>query len=92
MPDNRLEQYRSALLLLARAQLARHRQLGLEASDLVQQTFLQLHRARRDFDPSQKLKPWIFTIAMNLNVEPAVPRASLSASPSVGMPARTRVW
>jgi hypothetical protein len=39
MPDNGLEHYRSALLLLARAQLARHQQLGLEASDLVQQTF-----------------------------------------------------
>jgi len=40
-----------------------------EANDLVQQTFLQLHRARADFDPSQKLKPWIFTIAMNLKRE-----------------------
>ena len=40
-----------------------------EASDLVQQTFLQLHRARADFDPGQKLKPWIFTIAMNLKRE-----------------------
>jgi RNA polymerase sigma-70 factor, ECF subfamily len=40
-----------------------------EASDLVQQTFLQLHRARADFDPAQKLKPWLFTIAMNLKRE-----------------------
>jgi RNA polymerase sigma factor (sigma-70 family) len=40
-----------------------------EANDLVQQTFLQLHRARLDFDPRQKLKPWIFTIAMNLKRE-----------------------
>lgn len=40
-----------------------------EANDLVQQTFLQLHRARADFDPGQKLKPWIFTIAMNLKRE-----------------------
>jgi RNA polymerase sigma-70 factor (ECF subfamily) len=40
-----------------------------EASDLVQQTFLQLHRARADFDPSQKFKPWVFTIAMNLKRE-----------------------
>jgi RNA polymerase sigma factor (sigma-70 family) len=40
-----------------------------EASDLVQQTFLQLHRARADFDPGQKLKPWIFTIGMNLKRE-----------------------
>lgn len=40
-----------------------------EANDLVQQTFLQLHRARRDFDTGQKLKPWLFTIAMNLKRE-----------------------
>jgi RNA polymerase sigma-70 factor (ECF subfamily) len=40
-----------------------------EANDLVQQTFLQLHRARADFDAEQKLKPWIFTIAMNLKRE-----------------------
>lgn len=40
-----------------------------EANDLVQQTFLQLHRARADFDPGQKLKPWLFTIAMNLKRE-----------------------
>lgn len=40
-----------------------------EANDLVQQTFLQLHRARSDFDAAQKLKPWIFTIAMNLKRE-----------------------
>jgi RNA polymerase sigma-70 factor (ECF subfamily) len=40
-----------------------------EANDLVQQTFLQLHRARRDFDPGQKLKPWVLTIAMNLKRE-----------------------
>jgi RNA polymerase sigma-70 factor, ECF subfamily len=40
-----------------------------EANDLVQQTFLQLHRARADFDAGQKLKPWVFTIAMNLKRE-----------------------
>ena len=37
-----------------------------EANDLVQQTFLQLHRARADFDAGQKLKPCIFTLAINL--------------------------
>jgi RNA polymerase sigma-70 factor (ECF subfamily) len=44
MPDNDLERFRSALLLLARAQLGRHQQLGLEASDLVQQTLLEACR------------------------------------------------
>ncbi len=59
-----------------------------EASDLVQQTFLQLHRARADFDPGQKLKPWIFTIAMNLKREyfrrkKRRPERSLDAETSV---------
>jgi RNA polymerase sigma-70 factor (ECF subfamily) len=40
-----------------------------EVNDLVQQTFLQLHRARLDFDPSQRFKPWIYTIALNLKRE-----------------------
>lgn len=37
-----------------------------DANDLVQQTFLQLHCARYDFDRSAKLRPWLFTIALNL--------------------------
>lgn len=37
-----------------------------ESSDLVQQTFLQLHRARRDYRPGQPLRPWLLTIAYNL--------------------------
>jgi RNA polymerase sigma-70 factor (ECF subfamily) len=54
--------------LLLRAML-RELYVREEANDLVQQTFLQLHRARSDFDPGQKLKPWVFTIAMNLKRE-----------------------
>jgi RNA polymerase sigma-70 factor (ECF subfamily) len=44
------------------------RQLGAraDAEDIVQQTFLQLHRARHDFKPGMKLRPWLFTIALNL--------------------------
>jgi RNA polymerase sigma factor (sigma-70 family) len=37
-----------------------------ECRDLVQQTFLQLHRARRDYRAGQPLRPWLFTIAYNL--------------------------
>jgi RNA polymerase sigma-70 factor (ECF subfamily) len=40
-----------------------------DARDLVQQTFLQLHRARRDFDQKARLRPWLFTIALNLKRE-----------------------
>ena len=39
------------------------------ARDLLQQTFLQLHRARRDFDARKPLRPWLFTIALNLERE-----------------------
>lgn len=54
--------------LLMRAML-RELYVREEANDLVQQTFLQLHRARADFDPAHKLKPWLFTIALNLKRE-----------------------
>ena len=37
-----------------------------EAVDLCQQTFLQVHRARKDFQPGARVRPWIFTIALNL--------------------------
>jgi len=44
------------------------RQVGrpADAQDLVQQTFLQLHHARRDFRRDTRLRPWILTIALNL--------------------------
>jgi RNA polymerase sigma-70 factor, ECF subfamily len=44
------------------------RQIGrpADASDIVQQTFLQLHRARHDFDAAMRFKPWVITITMNL--------------------------
>lgn len=37
-----------------------------EAREIVQLTFLHMHRARNDFRPDAKLRPWLFTIAMNL--------------------------
>ena len=36
------------------------------ARDLVQQTFLQVHRARRDYRPDALFRPWVYTIALNL--------------------------
>lgn len=39
------------------------------AQDLVQQTFLQLHRARADFRAGARFRPWLFTIALNLKRE-----------------------
>ncbi len=49
--------------------MARDLRTPEEAHDLVQQTFLHLHRSRLDFEPGRKLKPWIFTIALNLKRE-----------------------
>jgi RNA polymerase sigma factor (sigma-70 family) len=37
-----------------------------EGRDLVQQTFLQLHRARNDYRAGEPLRPWLLTIAYNL--------------------------
>lgn len=37
--------------------------------DLVQQTFLQVHRARKDFDLDRTFRPWLYTIALNLRRE-----------------------
>src|SRR5262245_27164323 len=48
-PEDDLARHRAALLLLARAQLARQRAGDLEASDLVQNTLLEAHRDRDRF-------------------------------------------
>lgn len=37
-----------------------------DVEDLTQQTFLQLHRARRDYRPDRPLRPWLMTIARNV--------------------------
>lgn len=39
------------------------------ALDLVQKTFLHVHRARRDYDQERPFKPWIYTIALNVRRE-----------------------
>lgn len=37
-----------------------------DAQDVVQNTFLNLHRARADYRAGARLKPWLYTIAYNL--------------------------
>lgn len=57
--------YAGPLLGLMRQQV---RQPEL-ARELVQQTFLQLHRARYDFRVGARVRPWLYTIALNLRRE-----------------------
>lgn len=40
-----------------------------DPADLVQQTFLQLHRARASYLPGAPFRPWLMTIARNLKRE-----------------------
>jgi len=40
-----------------------------DARDLVQLTFLHVHRARRDYATGAPFRPWLFTIAFNLKRE-----------------------
>jgi RNA polymerase sigma-70 factor (ECF subfamily) len=35
------------------------------AEDLFQETFVQVHRNARNFDPERRFRPWLFTIAAN---------------------------
>ncbi|HMJ14938.1 MAG TPA: RNA polymerase sigma factor [Polyangiaceae bacterium] len=42
---------------------------GQDPSDLVQQTFLQLHRARATYQQGAPFRPWLMTIARNLKRE-----------------------
>ena len=59
------DRHSPVLLRVMRHQLRRPE----DARDLVQQTFLQLHRSRNDFREGALLRPWLFTIAMNLKRE-----------------------
>ena len=56
------DRHAPALFRLARRRV----QSDDEARDIVQQTLLHMHRARLDFRPDSRLRPWLFTIAMNL--------------------------
>jgi len=39
------------------------------ADDLMQATFLRLHRARADYQCSQPLRPWVFAIAARVRLD-----------------------
>lgn len=50
-------------LLQYLASLSRDRD---RARDLLQETFLQMHRARRTYRPELPLRPWVFAIARHM--------------------------
>lgn len=59
-----------ALFLRYEARLRRfvQRKVGYvnEVDELVQQTFLHLHRSRKDFRAGAPLRPWLYTICLNV--------------------------
>ncbi len=75
----------SALTRAFREALARHQRAGAwaapggasarpvagpsDAADLVQKTFLHVHRARKDYQVGRPVRPWIYTIALNVRRE-----------------------
>ena len=56
------DRYAPALYALVRRRLPS----AVDAQDVVQHALLHLHRARRDFRTDSRVRPWLFTIAMNL--------------------------
>ena len=36
------------------------------ADDLLQETFLQIHRSRRTYNPARPVRPWAFAVARNV--------------------------
>ena len=59
------EIYASAAPALRRYLLSQARDAA-RADDLVQETFLQIHRARHTYDPSYPLMPWAIAIARHV--------------------------
>lgn len=59
------EIYASIAPALRRYLLAQARD-GAKADDLIQETFLQIHRARHTYDPAYPLMPWAMAIARHV--------------------------
>jgi RNA polymerase sigma-70 factor (ECF subfamily) len=64
------------------------------ADDLLQETFLQLHRSRRTYNPAHPMRPWAFAVARNVflmnrraRLRKAPPHVDLSDAPELPVPA-----
>jgi RNA polymerase sigma-70 factor (ECF subfamily) len=62
------ELYRRYASSLLHMMVREHHRID-RARDLVRETFLQVHRARADYDPTHRFRPWIYAIARNLSRE-----------------------
>ena len=51
---------------VVRRYLVSHVRDGARADDLVQDVFLQLHRARHTYDPAYPVTPWVMAIARHV--------------------------
>ena len=56
----------AALAPALRRYLLAHARDGAKADDLVQDVFLQLHRARHTYDPAYPVTPWAMAIARHV--------------------------
>ena len=69
--SGRFEAFDELYALLApvvRRYLLSHVRDAAKADDLVQETFLQLHRARHTYDAAQPLTPWAMAIARHVRL------------------------
>ena len=64
------------------------------ADDLLQDTFLQLHRSRRTYNPSRPVRPWAFAVARHMWLmdqrtrrRKAPPHVDLETAPELPVPA-----
>jgi RNA polymerase sigma factor (sigma-70 family) len=60
------EELYAALIGPVRTWLAAATRDRARAEDLAQETFLQLHRARRTYDPAYSVMPWVIAIARHV--------------------------
>ena len=63
------------------------------ADDLLQDTFLQLHRSRRTYNPSRPVRPWAFAVARHMWLmdqrtrrRKAPPHQDLDTAPELPVP------
>jgi RNA polymerase sigma-70 factor, ECF subfamily len=73
---------------------------AVRASDLLQETFLQIHRSRHTYSPTLPLKPWAFAIARHVYLMEARRLRRLGAHeapsedtlPDLPVPAEAEDW